>query len=163
MNDVLKNLIAAEAKAAQLFQEIENRNIIAAGKTEKEINTEVFQLANELFGIKKYWHKRIVRAGANTLHPYDENPADLRIQEDDIVFLDFGPILEEWEADYGRTYVIGTDPLKIKLKKDIETAWQECRDYYFSQTDLTGAALYDYCVQKATEYGWEFGVLSPVI
>ncbi len=157
MNKVLKNLIAAEAKAAQLFLEMENRNIITAGTTEKEINTAVFKLADELFGIKKYWHKRIVRSGANTLFPYAENPPDLVIQEDDIVFLDFGPILEEWEADYGRTYVIGINPLKIKLKKDIEIAWQECRDYFFSQTDLTGAAFYEYCVQKATAYGWEFG------
>lgn len=157
MNTTLNNLIAAEAKAAQLFQEIENRNIIAAGKTEKEVNTAVFKLADELFGIKKYWHKRIVRAGANTLHPYDENPPDLVIQEDDIVFLDFGPILEEWEADYGRTYVIGTDPLKIKLQKDIEVAWQECRDYFFSQQSLTGADFYNYCVRKARDYGWEYG------
>jgi len=157
MNQVLKNLIAAETKAAQLFQEIENRNIIAAGKTEKGINTAVFKLADELFGIKKYWHKRIVRAGANTLYPYNENPPDLVIQENDIVFLDFGPILEEWEADYGRTYVIGTDSLKLKLKQDIEVAWQECRDYFFSQTQLTGANYYNYCVQKAKEFGWEFG------
>lgn len=157
MNKVLKNLIAAEAKAAQLFLELENRKIIVAGKTEKEVNTAVFKLADELFGIKKYWHKRIVRAGANTLHPYDENPPDLVIKEDDIVFLDFGPILEEWEADYGRTYVLGTDPLKIKLQQDIETAWQECRDYFFSQTKLTGAQFYNYCVAKATDFGWEYG------
>lgn len=157
MNKTLKNLIAAETKAAQLFQELENRNIIIAGKTEKEINTAVFELADELFGVKKHWHKRIVRAGANTLHPYDENPPDLAIQKDDIVFLDFGPIFEEWEADYGRTYVIGTDPLKLKLQQDIETAWQECRDYFFTQKNITGAQYYDYCVAKAKDYGWEYG------
>ncbi len=157
MNQTLKNLIAAEAKAAQLFQEIENRNIITAGKTEKEVNTAVFQLADELFGVKKHWHKRIVRAGANTLYPYDENPPDLVIREDDIVFLDFGPIFEEWEADYGRTYVIGKDPHKIKLNKDIARAWQECRDYFFTQKSITGAQYYNYCVNKAQDYGWEYG------
>jgi hypothetical protein len=36
------------------------------------------------------------------------------------VFFDFGPVFEEWEADVGRTYVIGNDSLKHKLKKDIE-------------------------------------------
>lgn len=157
MNKTLKNLIAAEEKAAQLFQELENRNIIIAGKTEKEINTAVFELADELFGVKKHWHKRIVRAGANTLHPYDENPPNLVIQEDDIVFLDFGPIFEEWEADYGRTYVIGTDRIKLKLQKDITTAWQECRDYFFTQKNITGAQYYDYCVAKAKDYGWDYG------
>lgn len=157
MNQTLKNLIAAETKAAQLFQELENRNIIVAGKTEKEVNTAVFELADELFGVKKHWHKRIVRAGANTLHPYDEHPPDLVIQEDDIVFLDFGPIFEEWEADYGRTYVIGIDPLKLKLQQDIAMAWQECRDYFFARKSITGAQYYDYCVAKAKDYGWEYG------
>jgi Xaa-Pro aminopeptidase len=29
-----------------------------------------------------------------------------------VVFLDFGPILTEWEADLGRTFVIGDDPVR---------------------------------------------------
>ncbi len=99
----------AEQKTAILFQEIEARQLVKAGKTEKQINTAIFLLADELLQIKKYWHKRIVRAGENTLHPYNENPPDLVVKEDDILFIDFGPILEEWEADYGRTYVIGND------------------------------------------------------
>jgi hypothetical protein len=33
---------------------------------------------------------RIVRAGRNTLAPYDENPPDLTVGEDDILFLDLG-------------------------------------------------------------------------
>jgi Xaa-Pro dipeptidase len=96
-------LIAAEIKADQLFLEIEKRGIIAPLKTEKQINTEIFNLAYELFGIEKHWHKRIVRTGENTLRPYDENPPDLIVQKDDILFLDFGPVFEDWEADIGRT------------------------------------------------------------
>ena len=57
------------------------------------------------FGVSRHWHKRIVRAGPNTLEPYKQNPPDREITADDIVFLDFGPIFEEWEADFGR---IGT-------------------------------------------------------
>ncbi|MBL0183682.1 MAG: M24 family metallopeptidase [Chitinophagaceae bacterium] len=37
------------------------------------------------------------------LHPYNGNPPDRVIEEDDIVFLDFGPIFNGWEADLGRT------------------------------------------------------------
>jgi hypothetical protein len=32
------------------------------------------------------------------------------------LFFDFGPIFEDWEADFGRTFVIGNDPIKHKLK-----------------------------------------------
>ena len=157
MINIKEKLIEAEQKALQLFNTIEAKKIIAAGKREKEINTEIFKLADELYGIKKYWHKRIIRAGANTLKPYDENPPDLVVQEDDILFIDFGPIFEDYEADFGRTYVLGNDPQKIKLKNDIEAAWYETKAWFDTQTKLTGAAFYQYAVDIAIKYGWEFG------
>jgi len=147
----------AEQKAIQLFKAIEDRELIAPGKTEKQLNTEIFNLAFELFGIEKYWHKRIVRAGLNTLKPYDDNPPDLTLEEDEIVFLDFGPVFEEWEADFGRTYVIGRDPYKHKLKEDIEKAWYEAKEWYSLQTRLTGAEYHQYILGLAKQYGYLYG------
>ena len=157
MATTIEKLQEAEAKAKQLFSEIEARDIIAPGKTEKEINTEVYNLAIELFGIDKYWHKRIVRAGANTLRPYDDNPPDLVVQENDILFVDFGPVFEDWEADLGRTYVIGNDPYKHKLKNDVETAWHEIKEWFGQQTKLTAAAFYAHIIDVTRRYGWEYG------
>lgn len=150
-------LLWAENLAIQLFKAVEDRNLITAGKSEQQLNTEVFKLAFELFGVEKHWHKRIVRSGANTLLPYNENPPNLVIQQDDILFFDFGPIIDDWEADLGRTYVIGNDPMKHKLKKDIEKAWYESKEWFHKQTKLTAAELYQYAVGKANEYGWTFG------
>jgi len=76
-----------------LFHEIEARGLIRAGITEAAQNTDICFLAKEIFGITTYWHKRIVRAGKNTLLPYAENPPDLTIGEDDILFLDLGRYL----------------------------------------------------------------------
>jgi Xaa-Pro aminopeptidase len=157
MKDSLNKLQEAEAQALQLFLTIESRGIIKANVSEKEINTAIFDLAFELFGIEKYWHKRIVRAGANTLKPYDENPPNLILRENEIVFLDFGPIFEDWEADLGRTYVLGNDPHKIKLKNDIEKAWYEIKAWYDAHTYMTGADLYKHATETALAYGWEFG------
>ena len=147
----------AEKKAADLFKEIEVKKLLIPGKSEKEINTSIFDLAFEMFGIKKYWHKRIVRCGKNTLQPYKENPENLILKEDDILFIDFGPIFEKWEADFGRTYVIGKDPYKIKLKEDIESAWHDCKKYFDTQKKITGAELYQYACDLALNYNWEFG------
>ncbi len=147
----------AEKKAADLFKEIEVKKLLIPGKSEKEINTSIFDLAFAMFGIKKYWHKRIVRCGENTLQPYKENPPNLILKEDDILFIDFGPIFEEWEADFGRTYVIGKDPYKIKLKEDIESAWHDCKKYFDTQKKITGAELYQYACDLALNYNWEFG------
>jgi Xaa-Pro aminopeptidase len=157
MTTVVSKLMEAEVKATQLFRTIEDRKLIVAGKSEKQLNTEIFNLAFELFGIEKYWHKRIVRAGENTLRPYDDNPPDLILQEDDILFLDFGPVFEDWEADFGRTYVIGDNPFKLKLKKDIETAWYETKEWFDKQTKLTGAEFHDYILQVTKRYGYDYG------
>lgn len=156
-NKVLQ-LIEAEKKAADLFKTMELRKLIRPGITEKELNKAVYALAFELYGIKKFWHKRIVRSGKNTLLPYRENPPDLVLQNDDILFLDFGPVFDEWEADFGRTYVIGEDPKKLKLKSDIEKAWQDGKEYFLkNQSNITGAELYAYTVELAKKYGWSYG------
>ena len=152
-----QKLIEAETMAARLFEAAEERGLIVPGKSEKQLNTEVFHLAEELLGIKKYWHPRLVRSGANTLLPYNENPPDLILQEDDILFFDFGPIVEEWEADFGRTYVIGQDPVKHKLRDDIGKAWHEGKAWFHQQTSLTGAQYYHYITDMARRYGWEYG------
>ncbi len=157
MSIAKSKLMWAQNIAIQLFKAVGDHNLVTPGKSERQLNTEVFELAKEMFGIEKHWHKRIVRAGANTLFPYNENPPDLAIKENDILFFDFGPIIDEWEADLGRTYVIGDDPVKHKLKRDIEKAWLETKEWFLTQTKLTGAELYDYAVKKASEYDWTFG------
>jgi Xaa-Pro dipeptidase len=154
----LEQLVLAEDKANQLFLAIENRCIMKAGTTEHEVNRLIYELAFEMFGIKKYWHKRIVRAGKNTLLPYRHNPENLTIKDHDIVFLDFGPVFEEWEADFGRTYVIGKDERMHQLKNDIERAWNEGKAFYFNNKDtITGRELYDFSTKLAEKYGWKYG------
>jgi Xaa-Pro dipeptidase len=100
-----ERLLDAQSKAAQLFDEIEQRGLIRPGVGEKELSDEIRDLAAELLGVKAHWHRRIVRAGENTLQPFKEHPPDRVIADGDIAFLDLGPIFEEWEADFGRTFV----------------------------------------------------------
>jgi Xaa-Pro aminopeptidase len=157
MSNSLENLIIAEEKAKKLFQEIENRNLIQSGIFESELNTSIYKLAYELFQIETYWHKRIVRAGENTLFPYNENPIDRILNDDDILFLDFGPIFEEWEADFGRTFVIGNNSRKIKLKNDVEIAWHAAKAWILSQEKSTGSEVFAYLKNLAKSYDWEFG------
>lgn len=154
----ITNLIAAETNARTLFESIQSRGLIEPGKTERQLNNEVFDLAAELFGIRKYWHKRIVRSGKNTLLPYAENPPDLILQNNDILFFDFGPVFEDWEADIGRTFVIGNDPKKLQLQSDVEKAWHEGHAFYIEhRRKLTGADFYKYTKTLAEKYGWLYG------
>ncbi|MEO7174810.1 MAG: M24 family metallopeptidase, partial [Saprospiraceae bacterium] len=104
-----------------------------------------------------HWGKKIVRTGLNTLQPYASNPTDLAIKDDDILFFDFHPVFDGWEADLGRTYVLGNDPLKIKIREAVETAWYEGNAWYYNQTKLTGAEFFNYATDLANRYGYEFG------
>jgi Xaa-Pro dipeptidase len=151
------NLRDAQEKAAALFDRVESRGLIRAGATEKTVSDEIYALAAEQFGVAKHWHKRIVRAGRNTLAPYSLNPPNLAIGADDIVFLDFGPIFEAWEADFGRTYVLGSDPLKVKLRDDVESAFAEGKAYFDARPDITASELFRYATTLAGRYRWEFG------
>ena len=147
----------AQTKAEALFREVEARGLIRAGVTEKTLNTEIYALAQEMYGISTYWHKRIVRAGRNTLLPYNDNPPDLTLHEDDILFLDLGPVFEQWEADFGRTFVLGSDPLKLKMRQDIESAFADGKRYFNEHPDITSDELFHQAVSLAEKYGWEFG------
>jgi Xaa-Pro aminopeptidase len=131
MNESKQKLNLAEQKAKDLFNTAKARGLIIPGKSEKQLCDEIIQIAKDDFGIEDHWHKKIVRTGINTLQPFIADPPDLLIQKDDILFFDFHPIYQGWEADLGRTYVLGKDPLKLKLKKDVEAAWHEANAWYF--------------------------------
>ena len=147
----------AQSKAERLFREIEQRGLIHPGLSESRLNENIYNLAKEMYGITTYWHKRIVRAGSNTLAPYAENPPDLTIGEDDILFLDLGPVFEDWEADFGRTFVLGSDPQKLKLRDDVGRAFAEGKHYFHQTPDITASQLFRYAVTLANKSGWEFG------
>jgi Xaa-Pro aminopeptidase len=157
MNEVRQNLLLSEQKAKELFKTIEDRGLIIAGKTEKQLCDEIVQIARGEFGTDDHWGKRIVRTGINTLQPYAADPSNLVIQDGDILFFDFHPVFNGWEADLGRTYVLGNDPLKHKIKKDVEAAWYEGNDWDFKQQELTGAQFFNYATDLAKRYGYEFG------
>ena len=152
-----ERLINAQDVSIQFFKAIEENNLIIAGKTEAQLSEEICRLALKEFDIRRHWHKKIVRAGRNTLSTYNDDPSDRIIAEDDILFIDLGPVVKGYEADIGRTYVLGTDPRKLKLKNDVEAAWHELQAWYQHQTTLKSSALFQYATEKAEEYGWEFG------
>ncbi|HVS69072.1 MAG TPA: M24 family metallopeptidase [Mycobacteriales bacterium] len=147
----------AQQKAAKLFAAIEQGGIVRAGVTEREASDEIRDLAEDLLGVEKHWHKRVVRAGVNALEPYHSNPPNRVIEVDDIVYLDLGPVFEEWEADFGRTYVLGDDPEKARLRDALPEVWAAGREQFEATPDITGAELFAFMVEQAAERGYEWG------
>ncbi|MFT3853449.1 MAG: M24 family metallopeptidase [Ilumatobacteraceae bacterium] len=152
-----RELLDAQARAAELFTAVTTSGIVRADVTDKEASRAITDLAAERFGVRKHWHKRIVRSGPNTLLPYQENPPDRTIGDDDIVFADFGPIFDGWEADFGRTWVLGDDPVKHRLCADLQTVFDAGKRFFAEHPDLTGEQLYGHVVGLAEQAGWTYG------
>jgi Xaa-Pro dipeptidase len=153
----LAALLAAERKAEALFDAIESAGYIAAGRTERAVEQDIYALAEQSFGVVKHWHKRIVRSGVNTLCIAGDNPPIQVIGEDDTVFIDLGPVFDEWEADVGRTYVVGNDPEKRRLCADLAPMFDKMKQHFDEHPDITGAALYAFAERTAEAAGWLFG------
>lgn len=151
------SLRSAEEKAFAMLWVIEERRVIRPGRTEREVEREILAIAQHEFGIEQHWHKRIVRAGANTLSVFAENPPVLVIQEDDIVFLDLGPVFDNWEADVGKSYVVGSNPQKKALVDELARQFRLVERRLCQTPDITGAELYRYACDNALTAGYRFG------
>ncbi|MEU6083359.1 M24 family metallopeptidase [Streptomyces sp. NPDC047108] len=154
----VERLVAAQEKAIALFAEMEARGLVSPGRGEREVSDLVRDVANEMFGTTRHWHKRIIRSGPNTLRPYQDNPPDRVIASDDVVFADFGPIFEEYEADFGRTYVFGDDRRKHALLHDLPRIFDAGRAYFAADPDITGRQLHAEVERLATAAGWSIGI-----
>ncbi|WP_158818823.1 M24 family metallopeptidase [Methylocapsa sp. S129] len=150
-------LMGAERMALRLLDAIEAAEFIRAGRTEREIELDIRTLAKEQFGIERDWHKRIVRAGINTLSVAADNPPIRMVEDDDIVFLDLGPVFEEWEADVGRSYAVGGDPSKHALCQELPRQFEKVKRHFDTSPGITGAELYAFACASAEEAGWKFG------
>lgn len=150
-------LVAAEKRAEALIDEIEAAGLIAPGRSESEVEDDIGKLALDRFGIERHWHRRIVRAGANTLTIANDYPPVRTIAPDDTVYVDLGPVFAEWEADIGRTYALGSDPAKRKLINDLPRVFDRVQQHYISKPNITGAELYAFARLAADQSGWLFG------
>lgn len=150
-------LMAAEKKALAMFDAIEAAGLVAPGRSEQDVADGIYALALEKFGVKQHWHRRIVRAGANTLTAYHDYPDVRVIEPDDTVYLDLGPVFEAWEADIGRTYALGTNEEKHRLVADLPRVFARVQQHYHASPEITGAELYAFAQRAAEDAGWLFG------
>ena len=152
-----RRLLDAQANAVALFGEVVARGIITAGAGRAS-----GQRPDQGPGQRDVRYDQALaqahRAG-RTAHPvpYQENPPDRVIEADDIAFSDFGPIFDEFEADLGRTYVLGDDPVKHRLAADLPVIFSAGRRYFASHPDITGGQLYAEVARLTREAGWSFG------
>lgn len=153
-----ESLRDAETKAIALFDEIE-KTLIRSGVSEKQLSNEIHKLGAERYGVRTHWHKRVVRAGPNTLSPFKEDPPDRMIEDGDILYVDLGPVFEEWEADFGRTFVLGSNPspAKTKIRDALDPVWHAIKARFDANPSMTGEQLFEISGEEAGKVGYQWG------
>jgi len=106
-------------------------------------------------GLLRGWHGVFVRFGENTICAYDEkNAPDLVLKDNDIFYIDVGPVFKKWEADAGDTFVVGNDPEMHRAARDVRKIFDLVREKWLKDR-ISGRELYDFAEAAAASLEWQ--------
>jgi len=109
-------------------------------------------------GMRRGWHHIIVRCGSNTTKDFMErSEPGVVLQENDIFFVDIGPVYGDFEGDAGDTFVFGEDPLHARAKHDVRQIWESVRTKWLTERS-TGSELYDFAIATTEGLGWKLNM-----
>lgn len=135
----------------------ETAAIIRPGMSENDVKKIIQEVQTNL-GATRTWHPPQVRFSANTLLPFGVPGKENQIlSEDDIYFLDIGPVFEGHEGDVGRPFAVGSDPEKLRCCQDAEAIWHEVRNHW-QEKRVTGAELYKFAEACTERRGWKLSL-----
>lgn len=120
---------------------------------------EALRFTNALLekkGAQKRWHRSWVRFGENTLKP-SRAPSlpGVSLQENDLFFLDLGPVWDGYEGDAGATFAVGGDAEMKRCADDCRQIWMKVSQRWLEAPTQSGATLYSYARELAAERDWE--------
>jgi methionyl aminopeptidase len=108
--------------------------------------------------MKRGWHRIIVRCGSNTTKDFRErSEPGVILHENDIFFVDIGPICGDLEGDAGATFVLGSDPVHLKAKGDVREIWEIVRAKWLAE-QISGAELYEFALGVTEDLGWKLNM-----
>lgn len=133
--------------------------VIKPGITESEAKIKAQEL-HEKFGVQKNWHNPYIRFGTNTILTFqDKSKEDRVLEENDIAYVDIGPIIEGVEGDVGCTVVFGENKLFHDLKSQSEKIFSLGVEFW-KREKPTGIELYEYIKKQTENVGFLFN-LNP--
>jgi Xaa-Pro aminopeptidase len=126
---------------------------IAPGMSEDEAK-KIARSTLASLEMRRGWHHIIVRCGPNTTKDFMErSEPGVVLQDNDIFFIDIGPVYGDFEGDAGDTFVFGDNPLHLKAKTDVREIWEVVRAKWLAE-HITGVELYEFAIKTTEEFGW---------
>jgi methionyl aminopeptidase len=151
----LENLMNVRARTRKAVHLIADQ--IEPGMSEEDAKAIARETLKEM-QMRRGWHHIIVRCGPNTTKDFmEKSEPGVVLGENDIFFVDIGPIYGDTEGDAGDTFVFGSNPEHVRAKKEVRQIWDEVREEWFA-TGLTGRELYDHATRVAAGYGWKLNM-----
>ncbi|WP_186649558.1 M24 family metallopeptidase [Fluviispira vulneris] len=118
---------------------------------------EAIKMANQYFadcGVRKFWHKTHIRFGESTILSFDDSYREnVTLKENDIFYIDVGPVWDGIEADCGNTFVMGEAQQFLQIKNDIKELFAEVQQYW-RNTQATGQKLCEYTRWQVEKMGY---------
>lgn len=130
---------------------------IAAAVKPGMVEEDAVDMARDLLaeaGMVRGWHDVYVRFGSNTTKTFGAaSEAGVVLGDDDIFFIDIGPVWKDWEGDGGDSFVTGSNPDMRRCADDARAIFHEVRHKWLTE-GATGRALYAHAVACAEARGW---------
>ena len=125
------------------------------------VEEDAVEIAKDVLAANKMlrgWHDVYVRFGSNTTKTFgaDSDPGVV-LKENDIMFVDIGPVFEKWEGDGGDTFVFGNDSDMARCADDARKLFHIVRKKWLADGS-TGKVLYEFAVEQAQALGWELNM-----
>ena len=128
-------------------------SLMRPGMTEAEGITLARRVLRE-DGLLRGWHGINLRFGVNTVLAFREkSQPGTELGEDDIFFVDIGPVWRHWEGDGGETFTTGPNPEMNRIARDSKAIFGAVAARWRAD-GLTGQALYEVAVAEAAARGW---------
>jgi len=106
------------------------------------------------WGVERVWHPVVIRIGPNTTRTYRQrSDPSVRLDTNDIYFIDLGLVFGGHEGDAGDTFVTGHAPEHQACADAARTLFDEVATIWRSQ-GLSGEALDAFAGERATAMGW---------
>jgi methionine aminopeptidase len=149
-NFSLEKLIQARNIAREITYELSS--MIRPGMTEDEAHVFYKSICSK-YPIEKQWHPPKIRFGPNTICNFKDQSAPYTLQEEDIFFIDIGPVIDGHEADYGETFTVGEIYEEKNIAHTSKKVFEEVVNYW-NINRVCGEELYDYASERAEHYGY---------
>lgn len=134
-------LLEGQRMAQHLFTHVMATQVIKPGRSEEEIDNRIALIAREEFGVRAgLVGRRFARSGSNTV--VGGRWPERVIGAQDLVVLDFEPLLAPYETGFARTVALGDGLVHQRLVHDLAVVAAGARDAFRADASLTGRELY---------------------